>query len=106
MLARSPADGLERVLARVEAGQIAVRVADDSRNGTGRGRLGRGRGGVGSQENGGLARATIGWPMYPAHTPSTLDFTAKARGDYWFQPRWPEPCFPEAFLGTIGELLQ
>jgi predicted dehydrogenase len=55
--------------------------------------------------NEGLARGTIGWPSYPAHTPSTLDFTTKARGDYWFQPRWPEAWFPEAFRGTMGELL-
>jgi predicted dehydrogenase len=55
--------------------------------------------------NDGLARGTIGWPSYPAHTPSTLDFTTKARGDYWFQPRWPEAWFPEAFRGTMGELL-
>jgi len=53
----------------------------------------------------GLARGTIGWPSYPAHTPSTLDFTTKARGDYWFQPRWPEAWFPEAFRGTMGDLL-
>lgn len=53
----------------------------------------------------GLARGTIGWPSYPAHTPSTLDFTTKARGDYWFQPRWSEAWFPEAFRGTMGDLL-
>jgi predicted dehydrogenase len=53
----------------------------------------------------GLARGTIGWPKYPAHTPSTLDFTTRQRGDYWFQPRWPEAWFPEAFRGTMGELL-
>ena len=53
----------------------------------------------------GLARGTIGWPNYPAHTPSTLDFTTTARGDYWFQPRWNEAWFPEAFRGTMGELL-
>lgn len=53
----------------------------------------------------GLARGTIGWPGYPTHTPSTLDFTTKQRGDYWFQPRWHEAWFPEAFRGTMGELL-
>lgn len=53
----------------------------------------------------GLARGTIGWPAYPAHTPSTLDFTTKQRGDYWFGPRWTEAWFPEAFQGTMGELL-
>lgn len=53
----------------------------------------------------GLARGTIGWPSYPAHTPSTLDYTTCERGDYWFQPRWPTAWFPEAFRGTMGELL-
>lgn len=53
----------------------------------------------------GLARGTIGWPAYPAHTPSTLDFTTSQRGDYWFQPRWNKAWFPEAFRGTMGDLL-
>jgi predicted dehydrogenase len=53
----------------------------------------------------GLATGTIGWPAYPAHTPSTLDYTTTLRGDYWFQPRWKEAWFPEAFQGTMGELL-
>jgi len=53
----------------------------------------------------GLANGTIGWPSYPAHTPSTLDYTTALRGDYWFQPRWKEAWFPEAFQGTMGELL-
>ena len=53
----------------------------------------------------GLARGSIGWPSYPSHTPSTLDFTTKLRGDYWFQPRWMDAWFPEAFQGTMGELL-
>lgn len=53
----------------------------------------------------GLARGTIGWPAYPVHTPSTLDFTTKAHGERWIQPRWPEAWFPEAFRGTMGELL-
>lgn len=53
----------------------------------------------------GLARGTIGWPSYPAHTPSTLDFTTRQRGDYWFQPRWDKVWFPDAFRGTMGELL-
>ena len=53
----------------------------------------------------GLARGTIGWPAWPAHTPSTLDFTTAQRGDYWFQPRWNKAWFPDAFRGTMGELL-
>ncbi len=53
----------------------------------------------------GLARGTIGWPAYPAHTPSTLDFTTKAHGESWLQPRWSAAWFPEAFRGTMGDLL-
>lgn len=53
----------------------------------------------------GLARGTIGWPSYPSPTPSTLDFTTTQRGDYWFQPRWSKVWFPDAFRGTMGELL-
>ena len=53
----------------------------------------------------GLARGTIGWPSYPAPTPSTLDFTTAQQPGYWFQPRWKEVWFPDAFRGTMGELL-
>ena len=53
----------------------------------------------------GLARGTIGWPGYPARVPSTLDFTSKQRPGYWFQPRWSEVWFPDAFVGTMAQLL-
>jgi predicted dehydrogenase len=53
----------------------------------------------------GLARGTIGWPTYPARTPSTLDFTTKRQPGYWFQPRWQEVWFPDAFAGTMAQLL-
>jgi len=53
----------------------------------------------------GLARGTIGWPGYPARTPSTLDFTTAQHPGYWFQPRWKAAWFPDAFRGTMGELL-
>jgi predicted dehydrogenase len=53
----------------------------------------------------GLARGTIGWPSYPARTPSTLDFTTAKRPGYWFQPRWKEVWFPDAFVGTMAQLL-
>jgi predicted dehydrogenase len=56
-----------------------------------------------------------GWPDYPSPTPSTLDFTTtKVAGTlrvpsqqpgYWFSPRWPEVWFPDAFIGTMAELL-
>ena len=46
---------LERVLARVEAGQIEVRLAEDGQNGTGGGRNGRGRRQAARGQSGGLA---------------------------------------------------
>jgi predicted dehydrogenase len=53
----------------------------------------------------GLARGTIGWPGYPARVPSTLDFTTKRQPGQWVQPRWPEVWFPDAFVGTMAQLL-
>jgi len=40
----------------------------------------------------GMARGTIGWPSYPARTPSTLDYTTIHRPGRWHQPRWKEAC--------------
>jgi predicted dehydrogenase len=54
---------------------------------------------------GGLARGTIGWPDFPARRPSTLDFSTCRRPGYWFQPRWNEVWFPDAFAATMGDLL-
>ncbi len=54
---------------------------------------------------GGLALGTIGWPRYPAHSPSTLDYTTRELGPRWIQPRWEKAWFPDAFRGTMGELL-
>jgi predicted dehydrogenase len=53
----------------------------------------------------GMARGTIGWPDYPNPTPSTLDFTTTRQPGYWFQPRWTEVWFPDAFAGTMAQLL-
>jgi predicted dehydrogenase len=53
----------------------------------------------------GLARGTIGWPAYPAKVPSTIDFTTKAHPGCWHEPRWPEVWFPDAFAGTMAQLL-
>jgi predicted dehydrogenase len=53
----------------------------------------------------GLARGTIGWPDYPRPTPSTLDFTTTRHPGHWFSPRWQEAWFPDAFAGTMAQLL-
>jgi predicted dehydrogenase len=53
----------------------------------------------------GLARGTIGWPNYPTPTPSTIDFTTTKHPGQWFSPRWNEVWFPDAFVGTMAQLL-
>lgn len=53
----------------------------------------------------GLARGTIGWPGYPARTPSTIDFAIASHPGKWFQPRWKEVWFPDAFVGPMAQLL-
>ncbi len=53
----------------------------------------------------GLARGTIGWPSYPARTPSTLDYSTLREPGKWIEPRWDEVWFPDAFVGTMAQLL-
>jgi predicted dehydrogenase len=53
----------------------------------------------------GLARGTIGWPSYPARTPSTLDYSTQKQSNTWIAPRWSEVWFPDAFVGTMAQLL-
>jgi len=54
----------------------------------------------------GMARGSIGWPFYPVHTPSTMDFTTRSEPGYWFQPRWDRVWFPDAFAGTMAQLMR
>jgi predicted dehydrogenase len=52
----------------------------------------------------GLALGDIGWCKDPYTTPSTLRYAAK--GDSHFhEPRWTESWFPDAFIGTMAQLL-
>jgi predicted dehydrogenase len=53
----------------------------------------------------GLARGTIGWPEYPKAVPSTIDFTSVQQPGGWISPRWDEVWFPDAFVGTMAQLL-
>ncbi|HEX4606649.1 MAG TPA: Gfo/Idh/MocA family oxidoreductase [Urbifossiella sp.] len=53
----------------------------------------------------GLMRGTIGWPKYPAREPSTLEVWSEAAPGGWQQPRWDEAWFPDAFVGTMAQLL-
>lgn len=52
----------------------------------------------------GLAIGDIGWCKDPYTTPSTIRYAAK--GDASFhQPEWPDSWFPDAFTGTMAQLL-
>ena len=52
----------------------------------------------------GLAIGDIGWCKDPYTTPSTIRFASK--GDKSFsEPRWSESWFPDAFVGTMAQLL-
>jgi hypothetical protein len=53
----------------------------------------------------GLALGTIGWPGWPEHVPSTLDYSTTRDDGRWHRPRWPEAWFPDAFAGTMAGLL-
>lgn len=53
----------------------------------------------------GLATGTIGWPKYPAREPSTLAFSTLREPRMWFHPKWDAVWFPDAFVGTMAQLL-
>jgi hypothetical protein len=53
----------------------------------------------------GVAVGTIGWPKYPAKEPSTLAYRTRQRPDEWVTSDWAEVWFPDAFVGTMAQLL-
>lgn len=53
----------------------------------------------------GLAQGFIGWP-FPERTPSTLAFTTKRSPGKWHKPTWDRVWFPDAFQGTMAQLLR
>jgi hypothetical protein len=52
----------------------------------------------------GLALGDIGWCKTPHTTPSTLRYAAKGDLDF-HRPVWTESWFPDAFVGTMAQLL-
>ena len=54
----------------------------------------------------GIAKGTIGWPDYPEGSPSTIDWTTRGMDGAWESPRWEEQWFPQAFKGTMGQLMR
>lgn len=53
----------------------------------------------------GMATGTIGWPAAPAREPSTIKFTTRKHPDQWIEPKWDKVWFPDAFQGTMAQLL-
>jgi hypothetical protein len=53
-----------------------------------------------------MAKGTIGWPKYPEKIPSTLEFTTVGDNGKWHSPVWNEVWFPDAFVGTMAQLLR
>jgi predicted dehydrogenase len=51
----------------------------------------------------GLAIGDVGWCKDPYTTPSTIRFASK--GSRWQSPTWSESWFPDAFIGTMAQLL-
>ena len=54
----------------------------------------------------GIAKGTIGWPDYPAGSPSTITWTTRGMEGDWESPTWDEQWFPQAFKGTMGQLMR
>ena len=53
----------------------------------------------------GLAIGDIGWCKDPFTTPSTIRYASKQDGGHFQAPVWPESWFPDAFAGTMAQLL-
>ncbi|MGL4422996.1 MAG: gfo/Idh/MocA family oxidoreductase, partial [Gemmataceae bacterium] len=53
----------------------------------------------------GYAQGTIGWPKYPTPTPSTLEYATRTEPGIIHRPSWTDVWFPDAFVGTIAQLL-
>lgn len=54
----------------------------------------------------GMAKGTIGWPDFPHGSASTIDYTFRDEPATWHRPRWGERWFPQAFIGTMAQLMR
>jgi len=52
----------------------------------------------------GLAMGDIGWCKDPYTTPSTIHYARRGDSDFR-RPQWAESWFPDAFIGTMAQLL-
>jgi predicted dehydrogenase len=55
----------------------------------------------------GMAQGNIGWVKFgDSDSQSTLEFATKKQPGMWFRPKWKELWFPDAFLGTMAQLMR
>jgi len=54
----------------------------------------------------GVAKGTIGWPDYPPGSPSTIEYHLRSEPATWHRPKWGERWFPQAFVGTMAQLMR
>jgi predicted dehydrogenase len=53
----------------------------------------------------GTAKGAIGWPE-SYESPSTIDYALRTEPATWHRPRWDDRWFPQAFIGTMAQLLR
>lgn len=54
----------------------------------------------------GVAKGTIGWPDFPYGSASTIEYTLRDEPATWHRPKWGERWFPQAFIGTMMQLMR
>jgi hypothetical protein len=55
---------------------------------------------------GGMASGSVGWMYHPWGKPSTLRYIDAEQPDTAIEPTWTKRWFPDAFSGTMGEVLR
>jgi hypothetical protein len=55
---------------------------------------------------GGMASGSVGWMYHPWGRPSTLRYIDAEHPDTAVEPTWTKRWFPDAFSGTMGEVLR
>ncbi len=54
----------------------------------------------------GMASGSVGWMYHPWGSPSTLRYIDAKQPDTAIEPTWTKRWFPDAFSGTMGEVLK
>ncbi len=54
----------------------------------------------------GVAKGTIGWPDWPKHMPSSLEYSCLSHPGHWIRPKWGVAWFPDAFIWPMADLME